>query len=73
MEQDYGVVALMGDMVISLRSVNDDEAKHLNLTVPHSVMELKLVTLDLQGVLFSFGRQIWRGELAEFSAEVRQA
>jgi len=42
----------------------------LNISARHTVITLEQVIRDKAGVPFCFGRQVWRGEMAEFSAHV---
>jgi GntR family transcriptional regulator len=51
-----------------MRGVRDDEAALLGLPLNHAGIELEQVTHDSEGAPFCISRQIWRGELAEFSA-----
>ncbi len=68
LEELYGMTARTGDVVIRMRAIQPDEAAILGVP-PHQVaMELEQVIHDHAGRPFCFGRQIWRGELAEFSA-----
>lgn len=68
LDQHYDTRALTGDIVIRMRGVRADEAKLLGLAQNHAGIELEQVIRDTAGVPFCIGRQIWRGELAEFSA-----
>ena len=68
LENNYGAAASTGDIVISMRGVRTDEAKLLNISARHTVITLEQVIRDKAGVPFCFGRQVWRGEMAEFSA-----
>jgi GntR family transcriptional regulator len=68
LEQHYGTFAHTGDIVIRMRALQTDEAKLLGLATYHAGIELEQVIRDKAGDPFCFGRQIWRGELAEFSA-----
>ena len=67
-ENDYNTQSHTGDIVIRMRGVNEDESKLLNIATSHSAIELEQVIRDQTGTPFCFGRQVWRGELAEFSA-----
>ncbi len=69
LEQQYGAIAHTGDIVIRMRALHTDEARLLGLTTIQSGIELEQVIRDEAGKPFCFGRQIWRGELAEFSAK----
>lgn len=68
LEQLYATFAHSGDIVIRMRGLKADEAAHLGLAPHHAAMELEQIIRDEAGEPFCFGRQIWRGELAEFSA-----
>lgn len=68
LEQSYDTSACTGDIVIRMRGVRSDEAQLLNIAASHTVIELEQVIRDETGVPFCFGRQVWRGEMAEFSA-----
>ena len=68
LEQNYGTLASTGDIVIRMRGVRSDEAQLLSIAASHTVIELEQVIRDQNGVPFCFGRQVWRGEMAEFSA-----
>ena len=69
LETCYDTAAHTGDIVIRMRGVQTDEAQLLNIAASHAVIELEQVTRDAEGVAFCFGRQVWRGEMAEFSAQ----
>lgn len=69
LEQHFGVRAFRGDIVIRMRALEDLEAGVLGVTPHHAGVELEQVISDAEGIAFCFGRQIWRGELAEFSAQ----
>lgn len=68
LDQGYGTSANTGDIVIRMRGVHATEARLLSIAASHTVIELEQVIRDQAGVPFCFGRQVWRGELAEFSA-----
>ncbi len=68
LEAQYGTSSRTGDIIIRMRGVNDDEAALLNIAANRAAIELEQVIRDQTGKPFCFGRQIWRGELAEFSA-----
>ncbi|EBA18039.1 transcriptional regulator, GntR family protein [Roseobacter sp. SK209-2-6] len=68
MEQEYNMPAHSGDISIRMRALNEAESKLLNLPTYHAGIELEQVILDHRGQPFCFGRQLWRGELAEFTA-----
>lgn len=67
LERHYKTFAYTGDVVVRMRAVQAGEAKLLGLS-PHTAgVELEQVIRDEWGEPFCFGRQVWRGELAEFS------
>lgn len=68
LEQYYNTRAHTGDIIIRMRGIRADEAGPLGLTENHAGIELEQVIRDETGQPFCLGRQIWRGELAEFSA-----
>ncbi len=68
LEEHFGVFAEVGDIVIRMRGMREDEATLLGLAGGHAGIELEQVIRDKSGAPFCAGRQIWRGELAEFSA-----
>lgn len=68
MEQEYNMPAHSGDISIRMRALNERESKLLSLPTYHAGIELEQVILDRDGQPFCFGRQLWRGELAEFTA-----
>ncbi len=69
LEQHYDTLARTGDIVIRMRALQEGEAGLLGLPPYTAVIELEQVVQDAAGVNFCFGRQIWRGEMAEFSAQ----
>lgn len=68
LEKSYGTSANTGDIVIRMRGIYAREAQLLNIAASHAVIELEQVIRDETGAPFCFGRQVWRGEMAEFSA-----
>lgn len=68
LEEQYGAFAEVGDIVIRMRGMRKDEAVLLGLAAGCAGIELEQVIRDKSGAPFCAGRQIWRGELAEFSA-----
>lgn len=68
LSQHYNTCAHTGDVIIRMRGVSADEAKLLGLSANTAGIELEQVIRDTAGVPFCIGRQIWRGELAEFTA-----
>ena len=68
LEQHYGTSAEVGDITIRMRGMKDVEADVLGLPSNHAGIELEQVIRDVDGRAFCAGCQMWRGELAEFSA-----
>ncbi len=68
LEKSYGTSANTGNIIIRMRGVKANEAKLLNIALSHAIIELEQVIYDDAGTPFCFGRQVWRGEMAEFSA-----
>ena len=68
LENSYGTWASTGDIVIRMRLVKAQEARLLNIAASNTVIELEQIIRDETGTPFCFGRQVWRGEMAEFSA-----
>jgi GntR family transcriptional regulator len=68
LESRYDTLSKTGDIIIRMRGVSDAEAALLNITSHHAAIELEQVIRDQTGTPFCFGRQVWRGERAEFSA-----
>ena len=69
LEQHYGTLARTGDIVIRMRALQEEEAILLGLAPYTAAIELEQVVQDDTGQGFCFGRQVWRGEMAEFSAQ----
>ena len=68
MAEEYNRPAHSGDISIRMRALNETEAKLLGLPTYQAGIELEQIILDHIGQPFCFGRQLWRGELAEFTA-----
>ncbi|MGB5869264.1 MAG: GntR family transcriptional regulator [Albidovulum sp.] len=68
LERHYQAGARTGEIVIRMRALRAEEARLLGLAPHHAVIELEQVIRDAAGTPFCFDRQVWRGELAEFSA-----
>lgn len=68
-EHQYATFARSGDIVISMRGVDEHEARWLGLTDSQSAVELRQVISDQHGTPFCYGRLLWRGELTEFTAK----
>ncbi|NVO56629.1 GntR family transcriptional regulator [Rhodobacteraceae bacterium B1Z28] len=68
LERAYGTQSCSGDITIRMRALQEDEARHLGLPTYHAGIELEQVICDATERPFCYGRQIWRGELAKFTA-----
>ena len=68
LETPYNTESRYCDVAIRMRAIREDEAKLLNISTSHAEIELEQFIRDQAGSPFYFGRQIWRGETAEFSA-----
>jgi GntR family transcriptional regulator len=68
LEQHYATRAHTGDITIRMRGMQTGEANALGLPSNHAGIELQQVIRDAEGKPFCAGLQMWRGELAEFSA-----
>jgi DNA-binding GntR family transcriptional regulator len=66
--RNYNVSGRTGSIVIRMRSMQKYEANLLGLASYNAGIELEQTTFDQDGRPFCFDRQIWRGELAEFTA-----
>jgi GntR family transcriptional regulator len=69
LERHYQASAHTGDIVIRMRALRPEDARLLGLAPHYAAIELEQVIRDVAGTPFCFDRQIWRGELAEFSAK----
>ncbi len=69
LEQHFGVYAHTGDITIRMRAFQTEEAEMLGVSAHHAGIELEQLIHDAAGTPFCLGRQVWRGELAEFSAQ----
>ena len=67
-DQHYNISGRTGEIVIRMRSFQAYEAKLLGLASYNAGIELEQTTYDQNGRPFCFDSQIWRGELAEFTA-----
>lgn len=67
-ETKYATFGRTGDIVIRMRSVEENEARWLGLTDSQPSIELQQVISDQNGTPFCFGKLLWRGELTEFTA-----
>lgn len=68
LESKYNTKARTGEIVIRMRTVNVQEAELLGLLANQPAIELQQIIQNDAGIPFCFGRQLWRGELAEFTA-----
>ncbi|MGB3280002.1 MAG: GntR family transcriptional regulator [Pseudorhodobacter sp.] len=68
LERHYAAAAKSGDIMIRMRATKPEEAKLLGLAPHHAGIELEQVIRDALGTPFCFDRQVWRGELAVFTA-----
>ncbi|APG47480.1 GntR family transcriptional regulator [Phaeobacter porticola] len=68
LQQHYDAQVSTGEITIRMRPMTCTEAQHLGQSPNRAGLELQQVILDQSGLPFCLGRQIWRGELAEFSA-----
>lgn len=68
MEREYNMSAHSGDIIIRMRALHEEEANLLGLPTYQAGIELEQVIYGPANQPFCFGRQIWRGELAEFTA-----
>ncbi|WP_299846473.1 GntR family transcriptional regulator [uncultured Roseovarius sp.] len=69
LERHYDTAAHTGNIVIRMRALREEEAGLLGLATYQAGIELEQLICDKSGQPFCFGRQIWRGELAEFTAQ----
>ena len=69
LEQRYSPLGHSADIVIRMRPLLPDEAALLGLAPHQAGIEQEQVVRDEAGEPFCFSRQIWRGELAQFSAQ----
>lgn len=67
-QQRYSTLGHMADITIRMRALDPDEATPLGLMPYQAGIEQEQLVRDASGVLFCHVRQIWRGELAQFSA-----
>lgn len=64
----YSPMGHTADIAIRMRAIEPGEAGHLGLLPHQPGIELHQRVYDASGRVFCFSRQIWRGELAQFSA-----
>ena len=67
-EQRYSPFGHTADIVIRMRALYPDEADLLGVMPYQAGIEQEQLVRDLSGDAFCFCRQIWRGEMAQFSA-----
>ncbi|MCV0425645.1 MAG: GntR family transcriptional regulator [Roseibium sp.] len=67
-DQRYSPLGESADIVIRLHALNPDEAGKLGMAPHQPAMKQEQLVRDENGVAFCYCLQIWRGELAEFSA-----
>ncbi len=68
LEAHYAAYAQTADVVIRMRGARAEEASMLGLNVSQAGIELEQITYNDDALPICFGRQLWRGELAEFTA-----
>ena len=68
MERHHNVKTQHGDVKIRMRGMTAMEAQWLGLQENHAGIELEQLVYDTNNKPFCLGYQMWRGELAEFSA-----
>ncbi|MFK7939997.1 MAG: GntR family transcriptional regulator [Roseovarius sp.] len=66
--QRYSTLGHMADITIRMRALAPNEAAPLGLMPYQAGIEQEQMVRDADGILFCHVRQIWRGELAQFSA-----
>lgn len=67
-EQRFSPLGHDADIVIRMRPLGVEEASLLGLSPNQAGIEAEQLVRDEGGKPFCFSRQIWRGELAQFSA-----
>lgn len=68
-EQRFSPLGHTADIVIRMHALDPDEAGLLGLMPYQAGIEQEQLVRDQSGIPFCFCRQIWRGELAQFSAQ----
>ncbi len=68
-EQRFSPMGHSADIVIRSRSLQPEEFALLGVTAHQAGIEQEQIIRNEAGVVFCFCHQIWRGELAEFSAQ----
>lgn len=69
LDEIYETPSCSGDIVIKMCRLSDNEAGLLNIPKNRAAIELEQITRDTEGLPICLARQIWRGEMAEFSAK----
>lgn len=67
-QQRYSPLGHTADIVIRMCSLAPDEAELLGVMPHQAGIEQEQLSRDPGGTAFCFSRQIWRGEMAQFSA-----
>ena len=67
-EQRFSPLGHDADIVIRMRPLSAEEASLLGLSPNQAGIEAEQLVRDETGGAFCFSRQIWRGELAQFTA-----
>ena len=68
LENHHNIKTQHGDVKIRMRGMTAIEAQWLGLQENHAGIELEQLVYDTNNRPFCLGYQMWRGELAEFSA-----
>ncbi len=68
-EQRYSPLGHTADIVIRMCALDPEEAELLGLVPYQAGIEQEQLVRDISGKAFCFSRQIWRGEMAQFSAK----
>ncbi len=66
--QRYSPLGYTADIVIRMRTLSPDEAEFLGVMPYQPGIEQEQMVRDTLGFAICFSRQIWRGEMAQFSA-----
>lgn len=67
-KQRYSPLGHTADIVIRMRALAPEEAGLLGIMPYQPGIEQEQLVRDTSGAAFCFSRQIWRGEMAQFSA-----
>ena len=68
LDQRFSPLGHSADIVVRMRAVGTREAEILGLAAHQSATELEQTIRDAEGNAFCLSYQVWRGELAQFSA-----